>query len=166
MGVDGYNRQKMPYLPSTPCTIHPPMFYLSETQKLMNRFNELLSYFNEPLSQTQREAVVEILLWTMYVDKSVHYRESDQIDEIALELSEDIDLSLQSHIRSSLPKVREIAFDQSKWDNYLATLSTALETEGVRRSAYHLCLDVAESDKDMVAAEEHFLDKVQKAFEL
>lgn len=129
----------------------------------MNRFNDLLSYFNEPLNQTQREAVVDLLLWTMYVDKSVHYRESDQIDEIAAELSEDLDLSLLSHIKKALPRIRDMAFNQENWSSYLIEINEDLENESVRRSAYQLCLEVAEADKDMVDAELQFLDIVKES---
>ena len=132
----------------------------------MNRFNDLLSYFNEPLSQQQREAVVDLLLWTMYVDKSVHYRESDHIDEIAAELSEDLDLSLLSHIKSTLPLIRDVAFNQDKWDTYLNQLADEMVSENVKRSAYQLCLEIAEADKDMVQDEMHFLDRVSQVFEL
>ena len=54
----------------------------------MNPIDELATILaKQDVAQTQREALIDLVVWAMYVDGRIDYEENEQIDEVIEQLS-------------------------------------------------------------------------------
>lgn len=128
----------------------------------------LRSYFKKVdesgAAQTQREAMVDLLLWTMYVDKRLSLPESEKIDQVAESLTWTSTTPMSQYLSLSTSKVRDILADEDKSDQFLDDIYRRLGSDEMRYQAYDACCDLAQADGEVAQAEEQFLTTLKTKF--
>lgn len=131
---------------------------------MIDRFRHQLKQFHAAhAAQGQREAAIDLLVWTMYADAALTLPEQDHIDT-AVEALTVPNLPMQQYLRASVAKVRDALRDQNQADVLLKAIKDRLETDTVRRRAYEAALDLARSDGEVADEEARLLSRVRDAF--
>lgn len=117
-------------------------------------------------SQKEREAVIDLLVMTMYADRFVDTAENDAIERVASAIGGDDSLPLAQYVNASIAKVRETLDDEERQRALLEDVSERLGTDRMRGLAYQASRAVAEADDEMADEEEQFLSSVRAVFEI
>lgn len=113
------------------------------------------------MQQRQREAMVDLLVWTMYADKVLALPENDRLDHMAEDLTWESTTPFSHYLNMSTAKVRDVLGNEDKAEELLNDISRRLETPAARQEAYDACCDLAQSDGEVVDEEVQFLNKLK-----
>lgn len=127
---------------------------------MLNSIKQLLSQKQSQWNQPQREALVDLLLMGMYVDKALSMEESDFIDQELDALDWESGISLSSYVQRATAKVRSAKDDPQAEDDLLRTIATRLDQDGAKQSALDTLKALMSSD-GTVSVETSFVQKVQ-----
>ena len=140
--------------------IHPSI------TKRMNPIEELATILeHQDVTQTQREALIDLIVWAMYVDGRIDYEENEQIDEVIDQLST-ATLPIRSYLYTAIAKIRDAWNDPDRAERILSDIDTRLGTDAIRRIAYALCESVTRADDQLIGPELAFLERVRHQFGL
>lgn len=114
--------------------------------------------------QHQREAMVDLLIWTMYADNVLTLPENDRIDQVTEEMNWNSATPVQQYVNVSIAKVRDAIDDESKAEALLNDISDRLGSDKMRSRAYEACRELARADGEVDDREMHFLDSVKSRF--
>jgi hypothetical protein len=117
-------------------------------------------------SQEEREAVIDLLVMTMYADRFIDTAENDAIERVAEEIDGDASLPLAQYVNASIAKVRETLDDDERRRALLEDVNERLGTDRMRGLAYQASRAVATADDEMADEEEQFLSSVRAVFEI
>lgn len=117
-------------------------------------------------SQKEREAVIDLLVMTMYADRFIASAENDAIERVAEQIDGDAPLPLAQYLNASIAKVRETLGDKEQHHALLRDISERLGTDRMRTLAYQASRAVARADDEMADEEEQFLNTVRAVFEI
>ena len=115
-------------------------------------------------SQQEREAVIDLLVMTMYADRFIDEAENDAIDRVAENIEGDAARPLVQYLNASIAKVRETLGHREQHDALLRDISERLNTDRMRKLAYDASRAVARADDEMADEEEQFLRTVKGVF--
>ena len=121
---------------------------------------------NEEITQAQREALIDIAVWAMYVDGAIKHEENEQVDEVIQSLDNAAAIPLSQYLYTSIAKVRKGWNDQEGSEVLLKNISDRLESPEMKRTAFALCEGVTHADDDLADTEQAFLDRVRQHFDL
>ena len=116
------------------------------------------------MQQREREAMVDLLIWMMYVDKVLTLPENDKIDRWAEELTWKSSTPVGQYISASTSRVRDALGDRDKAAALLEDIHRRLENEEMRREAYEACCDLAQADGQVADEEAQFLSLLKREF--
>ena len=136
---------------------------LKGLERLRNLFGKVDA---AALTQPQREALIDLLLWTMYVDRMLALSENDRIDQLPEELSWESVTPFPTYLNASFARVREVLSDEDEARKLLDDIYARLGTDAARRRAYDACLDLADIDGQVAEEERRFLEGVRMRFGL
>ncbi len=114
--------------------------------------------------QSQREAMVDLLVWTMYADNVLTLPENDRIDQVTEEMSWSSPTPPQLYVNTSIARVRDAIDDSEKSEALLNDISERLGSPKMRMHAYEACRDLANADGEVADQEMHFLRSVRAHF--
>lgn len=114
--------------------------------------------------QSQREAMVDLLVWTMYADNVLTLPENDHIDHVAGEMTWHSATRPQQYVNIAVAKVRDALDDSAKADAFLDDISERLGSDKMRMHAFEACRDLARADGELADAERHFLGTIKTHF--
>jgi hypothetical protein len=120
----------------------------------------------DALTQPQREAFVDLLIWMMFVDNKIDALEHEQLDAEVEELYWEAVTPLSQYLKVSVARLRSKLDHPPEAEDYLLDISRRLGTVEARQLAYHACERVAGSDNDYARVEDLFLARIQSAFSL
>lgn len=120
----------------------------------------------EEAAQQQREALVDLLLWMMYVDKRLDLSERELIDAEMDQLPWTAVMPLDQYIRTSLVRARAAISEEYMARKYLGEIKDRLATPEMRQEAFTLCKRLAEVDGDLAEDESDFLQTLRLVFGL
>jgi hypothetical protein len=112
------------------------------------------------LGQTQKEAIVDLCLLGMYVDKKMSLAEQDFIDDDASRSDWESGISFSGYLQRVTPKVRD-ANDPQKLAAFLETISERLNSPEAKSAAIGELETIFGTD-GMVQAEIDFLAQVKQ----
>lgn len=118
------------------------------------------------MTQPQREALVDLLLWTMYVDRVLALPENERIERVGSETSWDSATPFPQYLNASLARVRGILADDAKAEAFLEDIYERLGSSEMRRQAYEACRTLAQSDGEVAEEERRFLERIRERFDL
>ena len=132
----------------------------------MNPIDDLATILaHQDVAQTQREALIDLVVWAMYVDGRIDYEENEQIDEVIEQLST-ATLPIRSYLYTAIAKIRDAWNDPDRAEGILGDIDTRLGTDEMRRTAYALCETVTRADDHLIGPELAFLERVRHQFGL
>jgi uncharacterized tellurite resistance protein B-like protein len=132
-------------------------------EQIRGLFKRIVSAADE---QKQREAMVDLLIWTMYADNVLTLPENEKIDQVTDEMEWKSATSAQQYIYASIAKVREALDDPEKAELLLDDISERLNSDDMRMRTYEACRDLASVDGEVADKEMHFLNAVKKHFQI
>jgi uncharacterized tellurite resistance protein B-like protein len=132
-------------------------------EQIRGLFKRIVSAADE---QKQREAMVDLLIWTMYADNVLTLPENEKIDQVTEEMEWKSATPAQQYIYVSIAKVREALDDPTKAESLLDDISERLSSDEMRMRTYEACRDLASVDGEVADKEMHFLNAVKKHFQI
>ena len=133
----------------------------------MNPFDELSAVLKQQdVTQTQREALIDLVVCTMYIDGAIRYEENEQLDEVVARLDLDAEAPLTLYLYKAIAHLRDLWHDAEQTDALMAEHAARLDTPALRHAAFSLCEAVARSDDDLAAAEGDFLGRLRRHLQL
>lgn len=134
---------------------------------MLDELRGLLTYIGRRAdAQQQREAMIDLLIWTMYADKLLALPENDRIDRLTEEMEWDSPTSPTQYLKISIAKIRDVFNDDEKAAAEMNSIYERLGTEEMRRDAYVACRDLAKADGEVASEEMNFLNTVKQRFNL
>lgn len=117
-------------------------------------------------AQPSREALVDLLVWTMFVDHHLALTEHEKLDELTADLPWTSILDLRDFFSESVARARGVLDNAQATAEYLASIAGHLEGEETRRNAVAACERIMGADGKMTPEEIRHLRAVKKAFGL
>ncbi len=134
---------------------------------MLNELRGLLNYVGRKAdAQRQREAMVDLLIWTMYADNLLALPENDRIDQLTETMEWDAPTPASQYLKRSIAKVRDAIDDEEKAELLMNGIYERLGTEDMRRSAYAACRDLARVDGEVAEEETDFLNSIKERFDI
>ena len=115
-------------------------------------------------SQAQSEALIDLMIWTMYIDRSIRVEENDELDAKTISMNNNPSMPITQYLPKSIAKIRSVWTDQVESEVLLQEISMYLDSPEIRNHALELCKAIAEADGDLAVAEQAFLDKLATHF--
>lgn len=115
----------------------------------------------EEVAQLQREALVDVLIRTMYADGHLALPENERLEQLEEELPWESVTPVTTYVNAAIARVRGAVEDADEDRALLASVADRLGTAEMRRSAYDACDDLARSDGEVSEAETRFLDRLR-----
>jgi hypothetical protein len=112
------------------------------------------------LSQTQKEAIVDLCLLGMYVDKKISLAEQDFVDDDASPSDWESGISFSSYLQKVTPQARA-ATDPQKVTAFLENVGERLKSREAKDTAIGE-LEAIFSTDDLVQSETEFLSQVKQ----
>lgn len=117
-------------------------------------------------AQPAREALVDLLVWTMFVDRHLSLAEHEKLTELTTELPWTAALGLPEFFGESVARAREAIENGASAGRYLETLTGRLGDLEARRQAIIACEQMMGADGKMTPEEVAHLLAVSRAFGL
>ncbi len=134
-----------------------------------NLFGKLLDLLgdqpggDDDAAQQEREALVDLLVWTMFVDRHVARAERSYLAEQGRGLKWEGVYELDLYIDASTRRVRDALGSETAEAAYLEHIVARLGDEQARARALEACQALAEADGDLAPAEEAHLERLRAA---
>ena len=120
----------------------------------------------QDVTQNEREAIIELMIMTMYSDKNIKLAEDEVIKEYASNIKWESPLSLEFYLGKVTPKIRTALEDKEKTTAFLEEVSTRIENEAVKSQVLKLCNDVAMADSEFSVEEKELLENISQIFQI
>lgn len=146
-----------------------PLHPFSENgMPLFRQFLDLFRPEDPPAADPQayREAFVDLLVWTMYVDRHLALAEREVLDEAARELDWQGVASLEDFVRESTARARRVIDGETNGAVYLQEIAGKIVHADDRRRLLSACETLVRSDDKLRPEEVHHLKAVARAFDL
>ena len=117
-------------------------------------------------AQAQREAMVDLLLWSMYADRRIALPENDHLDQLPESLPWDAVTPFSVYVGAALARVRDVLSDPVLADRFLDDIYERLGTGDMRRRAHEASVHLAQVDGQVAEEEALFLDRIRTRFGL
>lgn len=101
---------------------------------------------NDGLTQEAREAIVDVLHFTMYADKLITIREDEFIESTARRLNWDTKISYEYYEGKSTGAVARALADEAAQEEFVESVKSRLPREADRELALSLADELAASD--------------------
>ena len=116
--------------------------------------------------QSQREALLDLLLWTMYADNLIALPESEHIEQLAAELSWESPNPPVQYLNKSVSRVRDVHSNPKDAQDFLDDVFDRLRTREMRLEAFQKCRDLAGIDGQISDEENRRLDLIKHRFDI
>jgi uncharacterized tellurite resistance protein B-like protein len=114
---------------------------------------------SDGLTQTQREAIVDLLHLCMYADNLISLAETQVVTDVVDSFAWDTKTSFQSYETRSIAKAREAKESTDACESLYVSLRTRLDTPNSRTLAVKVCKQLLAAD-GVTGKEEALLAKV------
>lgn len=125
-------------------------------------FQKIFNQQPSGVTQTQREAMVDLCLLGMYSDSKLSVDEQDFLGEEFDKLSWESGISFGSYLQRVVPKVRSATNDVQEREELLQDIARRLGDGDFKQTAMNSLQELLESD-GMVQPESKFMDNVRQA---
>ena len=118
------------------------------------------------LSQKEREAVIDLALWAMYVDGSLKLEETAAIYALESDAPWESGIPLGQYVRSSLPLVRDALSVTGARERLLDGIADRLRSSRARKLAYAAAREMVGVDGTVGGREAEWLSSVAARLEI
>ncbi|MGF1512470.1 MAG: hypothetical protein ACFB5Z_02065 [Elainellaceae cyanobacterium] len=132
----------------------------------MNSFyQDLLGRLTNQLSQTQKEATIDLCLLGMYADHSISLAEQDFIEDESITLTWESGVSFNGYVQKATAQVRDAQDDPEAMKALLQRIGDRLGSDESKRVAVNELEKLLQAD-GVVKTEKEFLSQVRAALSL
>lgn len=111
-------------------------------------------------AQPQREAMIDLLVWTMFVDRHVAGAEVERVAAEARGMAWDAPAPVDHYISKSMGRTRAVLAGERSADDYLDEIAARLGDDEARRKALAACEALATVDGAVADEERAFLARL------
>lgn len=129
---------------------------------LNNLFNNEKKDSTDGLTQPQREAIVDLLLFCMYADNYLSHNESAFFQRKVDQMSWQSGIEPESYINSATARARTATESSTAREHFLQHIAERLQNEHVRHRALDLCRQLFKSDDKGAEAETKFYGELER----
>jgi tellurite resistance protein len=126
--------------------------------------NKLQSFLNithhQESKQHENEAIIELMMMTMFIDKSLKLSEHDAIEKYAKSLNWKSPISFEYYLNSATAKVRNALSTEEKKKNFLKDINSRITSPETKNKVLQTCQDLAGGDGELSPKEKEFLQLV------
>lgn len=122
---------------------------------------QLRRAIHAPLTQVQREALLDLLVWVAMVDRKLDPPEQEMIQQEADELDWHGDVAVAQYIEQSAARARRLPGDDQAAQAYLDDIASRLDTARSRRYAVDACAELTRVDDRSNEAEQQLLRQLR-----
>lgn len=135
---------------------------------LLRQFLDLFRPEDPPAADPQayREAFVDLLVWTMFVDHHLALAEHEWLEEASRELDWKGQAPLEDFIRESTARARRVIDGETDGETYLAQIADKIGHVEDKRRLLRACEALVRSDDKLRPEEVQHLRAVARAFKL
>lgn len=132
---------------------------------MKNILNYLFSSESEPAvedgyTQSQREAVIDVLVYGMYADNHLSLNEDRLIKSKIEKMNWDSSESAEFYLDRTVARVRDVRRSEVARTNFFSSIGERLASPEMKRKAFELCKSLMISDGECNAKENAFLEEV------
>jgi hypothetical protein len=109
----------------------------------------------------QKDAMLELALITMYLDRKVMISESEKLNELAEALGWSSPNELQRLIENKTAKVRKFRKIEDIGEAVFAAMDYRLKTPEAKQDAVQLCEEISLADREQDKSETDFIAKLK-----
>ncbi|MEM9926811.1 MAG: TerB family tellurite resistance protein [Cyanobacteria bacterium P01_D01_bin.50] len=120
----------------------------------------------QDVTQNEREAIIELMMMTMYSDKNIKLAEEEVINEYASNIKWESPLSLEFYLGKVTAKIRTALENKEKTTAFLEEVNARIENEAVKSQVLKLCNDVAMADSEFSVEEKELLENISQVFQI
>jgi hypothetical protein len=117
-------------------------------------------------TQEQREALLDLLVWTMFVDRHIAAPEQAQIEREARGLPWEGYNPVELFLDASVRRIRDALGSASAEEAYLCDIATRLGDGEARQRAFRAAQEMAGIDGNLAEKELEFLERVRASLGL
>lgn len=133
------------------------------TQDFMYVF---LAAVEQQKQQKQREALAELLVWTMYADGHLALDEKDLLEEELSKVKWESDTPLRAFLLQAATKVRNAMASEDATISLLGEIAKRIDDDQARADALAAAERLAGADESMAVTEKSFIERVRRRFTL
>ena len=116
--------------------------------------------------QSQKEAIVELLIMTMYADKNLKIEEDEAIKRYIETLEWKSPMSVEYYLGIATAKVRKALESPEKIHCFLEDISDRVKTVELKKQVLQICINLTMSDSEVSTEEREFLQLVSQIFQV
>ena len=116
--------------------------------------------------QSQKEAIVELLIMTMYADKTLKIEEDEAIKRYIETLEWKSPMSVEYYLGIVTAKVRKALESPEKIHCFLEDISDRVKTVELKKQVLQICINLTMSDSEVSTEEREFLQLVSQIFQV
>jgi hypothetical protein len=125
---------------------------------MIERFLDLVRERAVPAeTQAEREAVIDLLVWTMFADRHVAAAEQQRIAAETKNMAWDAPSPVDHFVDKSMLRARAVLAGDQSAEKYLDEITARLGDDAMRRRALAACEALAEVDGEVAEAERQLL---------
>ncbi len=134
---------------------------------MRDRIHSLFSFLAQDKSeQSQKEAIIELLIMTMYADKSLKLEEDEAIRGYIETLEWESPISVEYYLGVATAKVRKALESSDKTYSLLEDISNRVQTVELKKQVLQICNHLAMADSEISNEEKEFLQLVAQVFQV
>lgn len=109
-----------------------------------------------PLTQPEREAIIDLLLFAMYEDRHIALQEDEFIDSHVMQLGWQSGMAVETYVKTATARVRSTRDTAEGKERWLQHIAARLQSRSSRDTAQSLCRSLLNSDARETAEESAF----------
>jgi Tellurite resistance protein TerB len=118
------------------------------------------------IQQVEREATLELMVMTMYIDKSLKLAEDEVINQYLSSITWESWLPSNKFLGVAIAKVRNALGSKEKTIALLEDINSRLSDEERKSKALQACRELAIADGELSQEEKDFLETVTQVFQI
>ena len=119
-----------------------------------------------PLTQTQKEAAVDLIVRAMYADSHIALPESDLLEQLSENLEWNAVISFDGFVRAAISNTSREKSNPERREKFFKAMRMRLGDPGSRRVIYDLCCDFMRVDGEKSLRETAFLNLIKSELEI
>ena len=116
------------------------------------------------VKQSQREGLIDLLIWAMVVDGSIAFAENARFEQVLNHLHWQSPLQIRQYLGMAYARIRPAVDAGQDRDALLASITKRLATKNMRDKAYDLVEELAAIDARLSDEEQKLLELLRRAF--
>lgn len=116
--------------------------------------------------QIEREATIELMVITMYIDKTLKLAEDEVIKQYLGSITWESWLPSEKFLGVAIAKVRNALLSKEKTTALLEDINSRLSNEERKSQALQACRELAVADGELSQEEKDFLETVAQVFQV